>query len=94
MNKSAGTPADYDRQRFIDGVKDGVVKFHWDGGGEAVVKGIGVEDARWAGRLLSLLSPEQIASAFRAGGFDANEVATYVQALRRRIDSLLDLPLK
>jgi hypothetical protein len=32
-NRSRGNPSDYSRQRFIDGIENEKVKFHWDGDG-------------------------------------------------------------
>jgi hypothetical protein len=55
---------------------------------EAVTKAIPRADAKWLGRRLSLLSDAQIGDGFRAGGYTPDEVATYTQAVRKRIAQL------
>jgi hypothetical protein len=90
-NRSKGNPTDYSRQRFIDGIEDGVVRFHWDGDGGLVVKGMKVETAQWVGQLLARLSTEQLTDAFHAGGFNQAETQTYVQTWRSRTEQLLTL---
>jgi len=48
-------------------------------------------DARWAGLLLSRLSPGQIRDAFRAAGYSPDEVAGFAQILTARITQLSEL---
>lgn len=45
-------------------------------------------DARWMGRLLAQLSPDQIRDALRAGGYDPEEVETLTEVLEMRIRDL------
>jgi hypothetical protein len=85
---SKGVPSSYARQVFIDAVSNGVVRFHYEGKNPQVLEGIKVEHARWIGNLVGRLSDKQLSDAFRAGGFDENEVAVYTAAMRRRIDQL------
>ena len=85
---SKGVPDSYAGQVFIDSVSGGRVHFHYEGKNGSVIEGISVEHARWMGNLLGRLSDKQLSDAFRAGGFTANEVAVYAQAMRRRIDQL------
>lgn len=89
-NRTRGNPDDYSRQRFIDGIENGTVKFHWDGDGASVVRGIAIETAQVMGRLLTRLSNDQLKDAFRAGGFSEAESLLYVQALSFRTHQLLD----
>jgi hypothetical protein len=88
---SKGQPDSYARQVFIDGVENGIVQFHYKGKSPEVLQGVTVENARWMGNLLGRLSDKQLTDAFRAGGFDDAEVATYVKAVRGRIDQLKNL---
>jgi hypothetical protein len=84
-----GNPKDYAEHRFIAGVSHGLVSFHnkRQRAGRAL-EGVRVENARWMGNLLARLSDKQLADAFRAGGFDKVDTATYLFALRDRISQL------
>lgn len=86
-----GNPSGYAHQSFIDGVRDGEVRFHYKGKDPGALRGISVEHARWMGGMLGRLSEKQLVDAFRAGGFDDSEVATYVRAMQERIRELQDL---
>jgi hypothetical protein len=55
---------------------------------EAITRKIPRADAKWLGRRLALLSNAQIADGFRAGGYTADEVMVYTQAVRKRIVAL------
>ncbi|MBV9624882.1 MAG: hypothetical protein JOZ14_12990 [Acidobacteria bacterium] len=48
-------------------------------------------DAKWIGSLLSQLTPEQIADAFRAAGYSQQEIGEYTQAVNSRIQELNSL---
>jgi len=85
---SKGVPDSYAKQVFIDSVSGGRVHFHYEGKNPKVLEGITVENARWIGGLLGRLSDKQLTDAFRAAGFSDNETATYVHAVRSRIDQL------
>jgi len=86
-----GNPSGYASQAFIDGVKDGQVVFHYKGKDPKALHGITVENARWMGNLLGRLSDKQLSDAFRSAGFDDSDVATYVRAMRSRINELKNL---
>jgi hypothetical protein len=88
---SKGKPKDYAKQDFIDGVRDGVVLFHYKGKDPAALKGIRVENAKWMGDILRRLSDKQLSDAFRAGGYDDSETAILARAMRERINELQSL---
>jgi len=88
---SKGDPDAYSNQVFIDGVKNGIVVFHYKGKNPKALEGVTVENARWMGELLGRLSDKQLSEAFRAGGFSDAEVDTYQKALRNRINQLRNL---
>ena len=93
-NAPAGTKGDpegFANQVFIEGVKNGQVVFHYKGKDPKVLEGVTVENARWMGNLLGRLSDKQLGDAFRAGGFNDSEIATYVRAVRNRINQLKGL---
>ncbi len=48
-------------------------------------------DAKWMGSLLAQLSHQQLVDAFRAGGFPAEDINTYVQVVESRIAELKKL---
>lgn len=90
----AGTkdkPGQFARQDFIEGVRDGMVRFHYKGKDPGVLKGIRVETARWMGNMLGRLSQKQLTDAFRAGGYDRSEISTLVRAMQERIRELQSL---
>ena len=55
---------------------------------EEITKHVPIEDARWLGKRLALLSEEQIRDAFRAAGYTADEVDGYTKAVQTRIAAL------
>lgn len=90
----AGTkdkPGQYAHQAFIDGVRDGAVRFHYKGKDPSALKGIRVENAKWMGDILARLSDKQLRDAFRAGGYNGSEASMLVRALQDRIKELQDL---
>ncbi|MGH9849990.1 MAG: hypothetical protein ACREBD_09030 [Blastocatellia bacterium] len=90
--KSKGHPEAFADEKFIKKVEDGEVIFHHRRSrGRRMLKDIPVSSARWMGGLLGRLSDKQLADAVRAGGFNPDETALYVRALRERIKQLQTL---
>ncbi|HXG93510.1 MAG TPA: hypothetical protein VNN73_14270 [Blastocatellia bacterium] len=89
---SRGDAEAFANHRFIEGVREGEVIFHWNRSfGRDALRGVMVESARWMGDLLARLSDKQLSDAFRAGGFDDEDIAIYVRAIRERIRELQSL---
>ncbi len=87
--KSKGNPAAFADEKFIKKVRDGEVVFHHRRArGREALDDVSVAGARWMGNLLGRLSEKQLADAFRAGGYDDQEVVLYVGAMRERIKQL------
>jgi hypothetical protein len=87
-----GNVEDYARSKFIDSVTDGKVIFHHKRRrAKRAINRVAIENARWMGNLLARLTDKQLSDAFRAGGFDENETATYIRAIRDRIKQLQGL---
>jgi hypothetical protein len=63
----------------------GKMRNHWIG------KHIPRQDAKWVGTLLAQLTDQQIADAFRAGGYSPAEVDQYTAAVKSRIAELESL---
>jgi len=58
---------------------------------EQVVRGIPIADAQWIGRLLAQLTPQQIRDAFRAAGYQPDEVDGFAKVVEKRIAALNQL---
>lgn len=59
---------------------------------EKAMRSIPLEDVRWIGARLALLSDEQLRDAFRAAHYDTATMEGYVSVLRGRINKLTQLP--
>jgi hypothetical protein len=81
-----GDATAFARSRFITGVRDGFVEFDYHGWHQELVeRRITPRDVAWASRLLSRLTAQQWADAFRAGGYPAATSAEFIGAIQRRI---------
>jgi hypothetical protein len=92
ITRSRNNPEDYEKAKFIDGVKDGYVDFRYGGKNRGILDKITVSEAKWIGKLLSRLSEQQISDAFRAANYSREEVEMLTSAVRERIDGLVNLP--
>lgn len=92
FTRSRNNPQDYAKARFVDKVKANHVTFRYGGKNRGLFKNIAIEDAKWIGELLSRLSDQQIADAFRAANYNPAEVRMLTEAVRRRINELVNLP--
>jgi hypothetical protein len=63
----------------------------YSGKNSGLFKNITVEEVKWIGALLSKLSDQQISDAFRAANYSPEEIATLTQAVRSRIDQLVNV---
>jgi len=88
---SKGDPAGFAKQPFIDGVKNGTVRFHYKGKDPSALQGVPVEHARWMGGLLAQISDKQLTDAFRAAGWGDADVTTLTGVVRGRIQQLQNL---
>jgi hypothetical protein len=85
---SRNEPEDYARDRFVEGVEGGRVRFNFSGKNSDLMRDITVGNARWLGRILSRLSDRQIADAFRAANYTDAEVRVLTAEVRQRIGEL------
>jgi hypothetical protein len=77
----------FERQPFIVGVRNGHVDFAYSGRYQNLVRNrITPDDVVWISNLLAELSDEQWQDAFRAGGYDPEVAARFMQTLRKKID--------
>ena len=92
ITRSRNNPKDYSKAGFIDKVKGNRVAFRYGGKNRGLFKNISLDDAKWLGSLLSRLSDRQIEDAFRAANYSPSEVRIMTEAVRRRINELVNLP--
>jgi len=75
----------FERQGFINGVRNGVVEFDYHGGHDELFVRISPEDVVWASESLGQLSEQQWSDAFRAGGFEPAIANRFINRLRQKI---------
>ncbi len=86
--RSVNKPEHFAEAGFIKSVDNGVLVLDYRGMGEDYLKGIKVENARWLADQLLQLSDNQIADAFRAANYSAEDVALLTAAVKDRIAQL------
>ena len=93
FTRSRNKPEDYEKAKFIEGVRDnGMVNFRYGGKKREVFDDITVPQAKWLGELLAQLSPDQIKDAFRAANYSSEEIGILTDAVLDRIEQLRSLP--
>jgi hypothetical protein len=80
-----GDPDIFEREPFIDGVKDGFVQFNYHGWHQELVERISPDDVAWASELLGKLTARQWSDAFRAGGYDRATADRFIGRLQQKI---------
>lgn len=85
---SKDKPSQYAHQDFIEGIRNGMVRFHYKGKDPSVLKEVSVENARWMGEMLARLSDKQLRDAFSSGGYKDSEITTLIRAMQERISAL------
>jgi len=92
FTRSRNDPKGFRGDKLVDEVKeDGRVDFEFSGKKRGIFNDVTVEQARWAGGLLSGLSDRQIADAFRAANYTPSEVRELTRAVRSRVNELVRL---
>jgi hypothetical protein len=92
ITRSRNKPEDYADSKFIEKIEGGYVDFHFAGIHRGMLDRINVDDARWLGELLSRLSDKQLSDAFRAANYTPEEIQTLTEAVRTRVNELVNLP--
>ncbi len=88
MGRSRNEPTEYAEAEFVRDVKDGKIKFEFNGKNRDLLKDISPDDARWLVERLNKLSDKQIEDAFRAANYSAEEVDLLTDSVKRRIRAL------
>jgi hypothetical protein len=91
ISHSRNEPEKYVKTKFVEGVEAGKVKFAYSGKNSGLFNDITVEQAKWLGDLLSRLSDQQLSDAFKAANFDEQEIQMLTEAVRARINQLVNL---
>lgn len=91
FSRNRNSPESYVKTKFVESVEGNKVKLAYSGKNSGLFKNITVEDVKWIGALLSKLSDQQISDAFRAANYSPEEIATLTQAVRSRIDQLVNV---
>ena len=93
FTRSRNKPEDYEKAKFVEGVRDnGMVNFRYGGKKREVFDDITVPQAKWLGELLAGLSRDQIKDAFRAANYNPEEIGILTEAVQDRIEQLRTLP--
>jgi hypothetical protein len=85
-------PKAYSSSHLVDKIEKGEVRLHFSPKNKGLFKHISVEDARWLGGLLSLLSQQQIEDAFRSANYKPDQVGLLTAAVNNRAAELNHLP--
>jgi hypothetical protein len=91
FTRSRNNPANYAKSNFFEKVKGDRVVLHFGGKNRGLLKDISIQDAQWAGGLLSQLSDRQLRDAFRAANYRPDQISLLVSEVRERTNELLSL---
>jgi hypothetical protein len=90
--RSDDAVARYERSRFTTGVSGGFVEFGNKSSYERLFqRRITVDDARWAGQLLTRLTDRQWHDAFRAGGYARDVADRFIRKIHSNIREVQSL---
>lgn len=92
ISHNRNEPEQYVKTKFVEGVEHGSVRFAYNGKQGSLLDNVSVADAKWIGGLLAQLSDDQLQDAFRAGNFKPEEIQILTQAVKARINQLVNLP--
>ena len=81
----------FEKQKFITGVKDGRVTFEFHGRFHDLLNVISPADVRWACEKVDRLTEAQWREAFRAGAYDEATTARYLAKIREKVQQGLAL---
>jgi hypothetical protein len=81
-------PGEYEKTKFLDGVKQDRVRFVYSGKLSELFGDISVAQARWLADLLVQLNEQQISDAFRAANYSDEDTAALTAKVKDRIEEL------
>jgi hypothetical protein len=91
ITRSRNNPKNYANSDFLEKVKGNHVQLHFGGKNRGLMKNLTVDDALWIATLLSQLSDQQLADAFRAANYRPDQIDLLTRVVRARTHELLSL---
>lgn len=88
LGRSRNNPVHYSNNKFIEGIKNGRIKFSYKGRMNGLFKDITLEQGRWLADLLLQMSDEQIEDVFRAANYSPQDIKLLAQTVKIRIADL------
>jgi hypothetical protein len=85
-------PDEYVKTGFIKSVDGDGILFDFRATHDQMLSNVTTAQAKWLGNILSQLSDQQISDAFRAANYSPKEIQILTQAVRARINQLVNLP--
>jgi hypothetical protein len=85
INAPRGDIKAFEETPFIKGVTNGRVKLDWRGRHGALLDNIKPSDVRWICEQLQTLTDDQLADAFRAGGYAPDLSQRFIRRLKQKI---------
>jgi hypothetical protein len=92
FSRSRNKSEDFVKTKFVEEAKRPFIKFDYRGKQQDLFDDITISQARWVGEMLSQLSDQQLADAFRAASYSPEESQQLIAALKTRITELATLP--
>jgi len=81
----------FEREPFITGVEDGLVRFGFRGRRYHLLEHITVDDVRWTCERVRRITDGQWRDAFRAGGYDDELTTRFIARIKQKVDQGLAL---
>ena len=76
---------DFEGQQFVQGVKDGHVKFDYHGRHRGLLSDITPGDVAWVCGLLGQLTDNQLHDAFRAAAYEPDVAERYIRKIKEKV---------
>ena len=88
LGRKTNDPGTWYEAGFVKGVEDGMIDFDFKGKGRSLMDDITVEQGRWLAQRLDSLSDKQIADAFRAANYSAEDIKILQGGFKARLEEL------
>jgi hypothetical protein len=81
----------FEREPFVVGVKNGLVRFAFRGRHQELLTHISVDDVKWTSQRVLRITDTQWHDAFRAGGYDQTTARRFVARIKQKAEEGLAL---